>query len=161
MGGRKGWEKRNKVKKQMCTQGCSNLVEEHIRTGNQSKSVQLQQKPIVMAKLLNRTKNRKLVTCTLSKITFYIACAVCVIIFSTGGKFRPVFFFYVVTRSYSSRPFLCAQLVPRPLSLLLIHVIKHKGSEPRPEYCQVCTFSLRFGELPLSVCGTTGSVLRT
>ena len=31
-----------------------------------------------------------------------------VTIFSTGGKFRPAFDFYVVTRSYSSRPFLCA-----------------------------------------------------
>jgi len=32
---------------------------------------------------------------------------VCVTIFSTGGKFR-CFDFYVVTRSYSSHPFLCA-----------------------------------------------------
>ena len=35
------------------------------------------------------------------------ACAGHVTIFSTGGKFRPGFKFYVVTRSYSSRPFLC------------------------------------------------------
>ena len=36
------------------------------------------------------------------------ACAGCVTMFSTGGKFRPGFEFHVVTRSYSSRPFLCA-----------------------------------------------------
>ena len=32
----------------------------------------------------------------------------CVTIFSTGGKFHPVSIFtYIVTRSYSSHPFLC------------------------------------------------------
>ena len=63
-------------------------------------------KPIVRAKLLNHTKNtcRKLVTCTLSNINILRSlCSTCTI-FSTGGKLD----FYVVTRSYSSRPFLCA-----------------------------------------------------
>jgi len=45
------------------------------------------------AKLLNRTKNRTLVMCTLSNINIYTDCAVCVAIFSTGGKFRPVSIF--------------------------------------------------------------------
>ena len=46
------------------------------------------------AKLLNRTKNRTLVTCVLSNINkmayFYAACVVRVTIFSTEGKFHPV-----------------------------------------------------------------------
>ena len=50
-----------------------------------SKSVYIT--PVVRAKLLNRTKNRTLVTCMLSNINkmayFYAACAVCVTIFST------------------------------------------------------------------------------
>ena len=45
----------------------------------------------------------------LATLTFYAACTVCVTILSTGGKFRSSWCnFYVVTRSYSSRPFLCA-----------------------------------------------------
>jgi len=43
--------------------------------------------------------------CALSMAYFYVVCTVRVTIFSIGGKFRPV---YVVTRSYSSCPFLCA-----------------------------------------------------
>ena len=56
--------------------------------------MQLQQEPIVRVKLLNRTKNRTLVTCTLSNINktayFYAVCVVHVSIFSTGGKFHLV-----------------------------------------------------------------------
>jgi len=54
---------------------------------------------------LNCTKNRTLVTCTLSNLNILHSLRSA---FSTGGKFRPVSIFYVVTRSYSSRPFLCA-----------------------------------------------------
>ena len=55
---------------------------------------------------MNHTKNRTLVTCTVSNNT---ACTVHVTIFSTSWhEIPPCFDFYVVTRSYSSRPFLCA-----------------------------------------------------
>ena len=62
--------------------------------------------PIEAYKLLNRTKNRTLVMCTLSNII--AACAVRVTIFSTAWP--PCFDF--VTRSYSSLPFLWTLLVP-------------------------------------------------
>jgi len=64
--------------------------------------------PVVKTKLLNRTKNRTLVTCTFSNInklaSFYPVCTVHVTIYSTGGEISPSFEFYVVTCSYSSRP---------------------------------------------------------
>ena len=36
-----------------------------------------------------------------------------VTIFSTGGEIPPCFDFYIATRSYSSRPFLCALAAPQ------------------------------------------------
>ena len=39
----------------------------------------------------------------LATLTFYVAYAVRVTIFSTAGKIPPCFDYYVVTRSYSSR----------------------------------------------------------
>ena len=50
-------------------------------------------------------KNGQLKVRAKATLTFSTACAVCVTIFSTGG---PCCDFYVVTRSYSSQPFLCA-----------------------------------------------------
>ena len=60
-----------------------------------------------LAIVLNRTKNRTLVTCTLSNINILRSLRSACYYFSTGGKFHR-FDFYVVTRSYSSRLFLCA-----------------------------------------------------
>jgi len=57
---------------------------------------------MVRVELLSRTENRTLVMCKHS--TLYAACAVCVTIFSTGGKFRPVSIFtylILVARSYA------------------------------------------------------------
>ena len=69
---------------------CSSY-QECIRMGDLNKSMQLQQKPVVKEKLLNHTKNRTLVTCTLSNMIYlFTVCAVCVTIFSIGGKFCPV-----------------------------------------------------------------------
>ena len=56
----------------------NNFRQERIRTGDLSKSVLLQQKPIVRAKLLNRTKNRTMVMCTLSNINILRSlCSAC------------------------------------------------------------------------------------
>ena len=49
--------------------------------------------PIVRVEFPASTKIRTLVTCTLSNINVYTACAVCVTIFSTGRKFCPVSIF--------------------------------------------------------------------
>ena len=43
---------------------------------------------------------------------FYATCTVGVTIYSTGGEIPPSFEFYIVTHSYSSRPFLSALALP-------------------------------------------------
>ena len=57
-----------------------------------------------------------MVTCVLSNIDkmayFYATCTVRVTIYSTGGEIPPSFEFYIVTRSYSSCPFLSALALP-------------------------------------------------
>ena len=92
---------------------CLHMQQEriHVRTGDQSKSMQLQQKPIVRAKLLNRTKNRTLVTCMLSNINILRSLRSLCYYSQYWRVILPCFDFYihvhVVTHSYSSRPFLC------------------------------------------------------
>ena len=56
---------------------------------------------VVWTKLLKCTKIEHVVTWKGNATYIH---AICVIIFNTGGQFR----IYIVTRSYSSRPFLCA-----------------------------------------------------
>ena len=46
--------------------------------------------PLVNSHLQNCTKNTKPVTCLATMPYVYAACPVCITIFSTGGKFRPV-----------------------------------------------------------------------
>ena len=58
--------------------------------GGLSKSMQLQQKPVVRSKLLNHTTKKHSVTCCSNNGWVYTACAVCVTNFSTGSKYRPV-----------------------------------------------------------------------
>ena len=57
-----------------------------------------------------------MVACVLSNIDkmayFYATCTVGVTIYSTGGEIPPSFEFYIVTHSYSSRPFLSALALP-------------------------------------------------
>ena len=57
--------------------------------------------------LLSRTKNRTLVTCTLSNINILRSLRN-VLLFLVLAGILPCFDFYVVTRSYSSSLFLCA-----------------------------------------------------
>ena len=57
------------------------------------------------------------------------SCIVCVTIFSTGGKFQPVLKFYIVTHSYSNRPFLRA-LGPATVVavvVVVVVVVKYKS----------------------------------
>ena len=79
-----------------------NTVQERIRTGDLSKSVYLQQKPVLREKLMNCTKNRTLVTFALSNINkmadFYAVFAVCVTTFSTGGEIPPGFKLHALTQ---------------------------------------------------------------
>ena len=58
--------------------------------GSLSKSMQLQQKPVVRSKLLNHTTKKHSVTSLATMADVYAACAVCVTNFSTGSKYRPV-----------------------------------------------------------------------
>ena len=57
-----------------------------------------------------------MVACVLSNIDkmayFYATCTVGVTIYSTGWEIPPGFEFYIVTRSYSSCPFLSALALP-------------------------------------------------
>ena len=64
-------------------------------------------RPIVRAKLLNRTENRT-PSHVLSNNVFCLRTAAQYVltIFSTRSKFHPVLNFHVVTRSYSMSPFL-------------------------------------------------------
>jgi len=58
---------------------------------------------------LNHTKNKTLVTCgltTLTKWLFFTQRVQCVLLFLVLGGKSALFNFYVVTHSYSSRPFL-------------------------------------------------------
>ena len=54
-------------------------------------------------------------------------CAGRVTIFSTGGNIPPGFEFYVVTHSYSSRPFFCALGLPIIMSHLCARDIISQG----------------------------------
>ena len=49
--------------------------------GELSKNVQLQQKPVIKAKLLSCTKNRTLVMCMFSNINISMQCVQCVLLF--------------------------------------------------------------------------------
>ena len=76
---------------------------------------------------MNHTKIEYRSHTHLATLTFYVARAVRVTSFSTGRKFRLVSDFYVVTPSYSSRPFLCT-LVEYYAGLLLFlrcHTYNH------------------------------------
>ena len=63
---------------------------ESAKTGSLSKSMQLHLKPIFRSRLWNRIKKKLVVTCLAAMAYVYMACAVHVIIFSTGSKWHNV-----------------------------------------------------------------------
>ena len=75
----------------------------------------------------------------LSNINIYAACTVRVTIFSTDGEIPPCFNFYIVTRSYSSRPFLCALVVH--LEHILMYPLSNSCLK-QTRFVTQCQFSL-------------------
>ena len=81
--------------------------QECIRTGGQRKSVYFQQKPVVRSKLLNCTKNRTPSHMLSSNGLCLCAAAQYVLLFLVQFNNSDWFQIYRVTRSSSSRLFLC------------------------------------------------------